>query len=129
MVIFAEQEVSSRSSVTCSPVNDIRLAVEAATLLGRWTLIAQRHATGCSCCPGLGDVTMEQVEGSVLGWLRERGKDDAKRHALLAERGSVTQLLKDCISRSLNEKQEALPALFKDLDEALDHLDKVQSGF
>lgn len=102
-------------------MNDIRLAVEAARLLGRWTLIAERHATGCSCCPGLGDVTMEQVEGSVLGWLRER-------HALLAARGSVTQLLKDCIARGVDEG-EALPPLFRDLDEALDHLEKVQSGF
>jgi len=110
-------------------VNDIRLAIEAAKLLGRWTLIAEAHATGCSCCPGLGDVTMAQVESSVLGWLREQGKDDARRHALLAERGSVTQLLKDCISRSLKEKQDALPPLFKDLGEALDHLEKVQRGF
>ena len=110
-------------------MNDIRLAVEAATLLGRWTLIAEAHATGCSCCPGLGDVTIAQVEGSVLGWLREQAKDDARRDALLAGRGSVTQLLKDCISRSLIEEHEALAPLFKDLDEALDHLEKVQRGF
>ena len=103
-------------------MNDIRLAIDAAKLLGRWTLIAEKHATGCSCCPGLGDVTMEQVEGSVLGWLRER-------HPVLAERGSVTQLLKDCISRSLNAKPDALPPLFKDLGEALDHLEQVQRGF
>lgn len=102
-------------------MNDIRLAVEAAKLLGRWTLIAERHATGCSCCPGLGDVSLEQVEGSVLSWLRER-------HPVLAERGSVTQLLKDCIARSVGER-DMLPPLFKDLDEALDHLEKVQSGF
>ena len=104
-----------------SCVNDIRLAIDAATLLGRWTLIAERHSTGCSCCPGLGDVSIEQVEGSMLGWLRER-------HPVLAERGSVTQLLKDCIARSVPQP-EALPPLFKDLDEALDHLEKVQRGF
>jgi hypothetical protein len=104
-----------------SCVNDIRLAIDAATLLGRWTLIAEKHSTGCSCCPGLGDVSMEQVEGSVLGWLRER-------HPILAARGSVTGLLRDCIARSV-DKPDALPPLFKDLDEALDHLEKVQRGF
>lgn len=103
-------------------MDDIRLAVQAASLLGRWSLIAQRHGNGCSCCPGLGDVTMEQVEGSVLGWLRER-------HPLLRERGSVTQLLKDCISRSLSDEPEALRPLFQDLGEALDHLEQVQRGF
>jgi hypothetical protein len=103
-------------------MNDIRLAIEAAKLLGRWTLIAEWHANGCSCCPGLGDVTMEQVEGSVLGWLRER-------HPLLRERGSVSELLKDCISRSLPDKPEGLRPLFQDLGEALDHLEQVQRGF
>jgi hypothetical protein len=103
-------------------MNDIRLAVDAAKLLGRWTLIAEKHATGCSCCPGLGDVTMEQVEGSVLGWLGER-------HKVLAERSSVTQLLKDCISRSTQEGPDVLQPLFKDLGEALDHLEQVQRGF
>jgi hypothetical protein len=103
-------------------MNDIRLAIDAATLLGRWTLIAEAHTTGCSCCPGLGDVTMEQVEGSVLGWLRER-------HPLLAQRGSVTQLLKDCIARGVPEEADALQILFKDLGEALAHLESVQRGF
>ena len=103
-------------------MNDIRLAIDAAKLLGRWTLIAEAHATGCSCCPGLGDVTMEQVEGSVLGWLRER-------HPLLAERGGITQLLKDCISRSQRSEPDVLQPIFKDLDEALSHLEQVQRGF
>jgi hypothetical protein len=110
-------------------MDDIRLAVQAATLLGRWTLISEKHANGCSCCPGLGDVTMEQVEGSVLGWLRERSKDDAKRHVLLRERGGVTQLLKDCIGRSVPADAPVLQPLFKDLGEALDHLEQVQRGF
>src|SRR5919106_1059009 len=103
-------------------MDDIRLAIDAARLLGRWTLIAEKHATGCSCCPGLGDVTMEQVEGSVLGWLRER-------HPVLAERGSVTGLLRNCISRSEPARREVLQPLFKDLDEALGHLEQVQRGF
>ena len=63
---------------------------------------------------------MEEVEGRVLGWLRER-------HALLAGRASVTQLLKDCVARSV-QPQAALAPLFADLAEALDHLEQVQSG-
>jgi hypothetical protein len=98
-------------------MNDILQAVAAAKLLGRWTLIAERHATGCSCCPGLGEVSMDQVEGSVLGWLRER-------HPVLAERGSVTALLKGCIERKISVDAR----LFQDLAEALDHLERVQAG-
>jgi hypothetical protein len=103
-------------------VDNIQLAIEAAKLLGRWTLIAEKHAGGCSCCPGLGDVTMEQVEGSVVAWLRER-------HPFLANGRSVTALLKDCIARSLPAGAEVLQPLFKDLGEALDHLEQVQRGF
>jgi hypothetical protein len=103
-------------------MNDIRLAIDAAKLLGRWTLIAEAHATGCSCCPGLGDIAIEQVEASVLGWLRER-------HPLLSERGGITQLLKDCISRSESAGSDVLRPIFKDLDEALSHLEQVQRGF
>ena len=99
-------------------MGDVLQAVEAARLLGRWTLIAERHAGGCSCCPGLGDVSMEEVEGRVLAWLRER-------HARLARRGSLTGLLKDCIQR----RTAVDPGLFDDLAEALDHLERMQAGF
>ena len=103
-------------------MNDIQLVIEAAKLLGRWTLIAEKHAGGCSCCPGLGDVTMEQVEGSVVAWLRER-------HPVLENAKGVTGLLRDCIERSRPAGAEVLQPLFKDLGEALDHLEQVQRGF
>ena len=103
-------------------MSDIHLAIDAAKLLGRWTLIADKHSTGCSCCPGLGDVTMEQVEGSVVGWLRER-------HPFLQESRSVTALLRDCIARREPAGAEVLQPLFKDLDEALGHLEQAQRGF
>jgi len=99
----------------------LHLAIEAAKLLGRWTLIAEKHATGCSCCPGLGDVTMDEVEASVVAWLRQR-------HAVLASRQSVTALLKDCIARAEPAGPEVLQPLFSDLDEALGHLEQVQRG-
>lgn len=60
---------------------------------------------------------MEQVEGSLLGWLHER-------HPVLAERGSVTALLKGCIERKLSVDAR----LFEDLAEALGHLERVQGG-
>jgi hypothetical protein len=102
-------------------VDSIHLAIEAAKLLGRWTLIAEKHAGGCSCCPGLGDVTIDQVEGSVVAWLRER-------HPVLENGNSVTGLLKDCIARARPVSAEVLQPLFKDLGEALDHLEQVQRG-
>jgi hypothetical protein len=102
--------------------DSLHLAVEAAKLLGRWTLIAERHATGCSCCPGLGDVTLQEVEGRVVAWLRQK-------HPLFETRESVTGLLRDCIARSQPHGAEVLQPLFKDLDEALGHLEQVQHGF
>jgi hypothetical protein len=102
-------------------MTDLHLAIEAAKLLGRWTLIAEKHATGCSCCPGLGDVTMEQVEGNVAAWLRER-------HALLQNGSSLTALLKNCIVRAEPAGAEVLQPFFKDLDEALGHLEQVQNS-
>jgi hypothetical protein len=103
-------------------MTDLQLAIEAARLLGRWTLIAEQHATGCPCCPGLGDVTLEQVEGNVVGWLRQK-------HPLLEDRESVTGLLKDCIARLQPAGAEVLQPLFRDLDEALAHLEQVQHDF
>jgi hypothetical protein len=103
-------------------VTSVQLAIEAARLLGRWTLIADKHANGCSCCPGLGDVTMDQVEGSVVAWLRER-------HPFLQNGRTVTALLKDCIARSEPAGPDVLRPIFTDLDEALDHLEQVQRGF
>ena len=60
---------------------------------------------------------MGEVESSVLAWLRER-------HPVVAERGGVARLLKDCIERKLRVDA----TLFQDLSEALDHLERVQSG-
>jgi len=109
-------------SIFMASSDSLHFAIEAAKLLGRWTLIAERHATGCTCCPGLGNVTMQQVEGKVFAWLRQK-------HPLLDTRGSVTGLLRDCIARSQPARPEVLQPLFRDLDEALGHLEQVQHGF
>jgi hypothetical protein len=98
-------------------MDDVLQAVEAARLLGRWTLIAERHAGGCSCCPGLGDVSMDEVEARVLAWLGER-------HALAQQPGGLTAMLKACVQG----KHPADAVLFCDLAEALDYLERVQAG-
>jgi hypothetical protein len=57
-----------------------------------------------------------------VGWLRER-------HPFLQEGRSVTALLRDCIARRKPAGAEVLQPLFKDLEEALGHLEQAQRGF
>ncbi len=79
-------------------------------LLGRWTRIVERHGGGCSCCPGLGDVAIDEVERRVTDWLRLEAP--------------FSRLLRECI-----EQRAALPAeLQKHIDEALAELERIQSG-
>ena len=83
-------------------------------LLGRWARIAERHGGGCSCCPGLGDVAIDEVERRVSEWL-------AQRHPLA---GTFSTALRACISDG-----RPLPAgMDADLDEALSHLERIQAG-
>ena len=83
-------------------------------LLGRWARIVERHGGGCSCCPGLGDVAIDEVEKRVTEWLRQRHPLD----------GSFSSVLRACI-----ERRSALPAdLQRDIDEALAELDRIQAG-
>jgi hypothetical protein len=65
---------------------------------------------------------MQEVEGRVVAWLRQK-------HPVFESRDSVTGLLRDCIARSQPQGAEVLQPLFKDLDEALGHLEQVQHGF
>jgi hypothetical protein len=100
---------------------DLELALEATRLLGRWSMISQRHGGGCSCCPGLGDVDMADVERSVLEGLR-------RRHAVLKDRESLAALLRDCVARKGAEKPESLRALFADVGMVIEDLERIQSG-
>jgi hypothetical protein len=83
-------------------------------LLGRWTRIVERHGGGCSCCPGLGDVAIDEVEKRVSDWLRQRHP--------LGE--SFATALRGCIER----RDTLAPGLQKDIDEALAELERIQSG-
>src|SRR5256885_12609685 len=57
--------------------------IQAAMLLGRWTRIAERHGGGCSCCPGLGDVAIDEVERRVSEWLAQRHRLDGTISTML----------------------------------------------
>lgn len=83
-------------------------------LLGRWARIVERHGGGCSCCPGLGDVAIEEVEKRVTAWL-------GRRHSVGA---SFSEMLKQCIAA----RTPLAPELQKDIDEALSELERIQSG-
>jgi hypothetical protein len=100
---------------------DLDTALEAARLLGRWSLISQRHGGGCSCCPGLGDVAMEEVEANLLKALR-------KEHALLEGRRDLGEFLRDCVKRKPLAGSEDLRRLFIDLGGILGDLEQIQRG-
>jgi hypothetical protein len=78
-------------------------------LLGRWTLIAERHAGGCSCCPGLGDIAMDEVERRVAEWI--------------GMKEGVAAYLRRCIAERTGDDRT-----FNGLDEALAELERIQSG-
>ena len=80
-------------------------------LLGRWTRIVERHGGGCSCCPGLGDVAIDEVERRVTAWVAQRHPLDGPFSAAL--RASISE-------------RRSLPAeLYADLDEALSELERT----
>ena len=89
-------------------------AVKAAMLLGRWQLIAERHGGGCSCCPGLGDVAIDEVERRVSAWL-------GARHAI---GNSFAAYLRECI----RARKGLSAGLYADIDEALSELERIQAG-
>ena|SRR6185436_8155463 len=100
-------------------MNSLPVALRAANLLGRWTLVAERHGNGCSCCaPGI-DAPMETVEKSVTDFLK------AKHPAL---KQNVTGLLRECVQRRAELDEAAATPLFEDLSRAIDDLERMQLG-
>ncbi len=83
-------------------------------LLGRWTRIVEHHGGGCSCCPGLGDVAIDEVERRVTAWLAQRHPLDGPFSAALRA--------------SISDRRPLAAALYADLDEALAELERIQAG-
>ena len=97
-------------------------AVEATRLLGRWSLVSQKHEAGCSCCPGLGDVDVADVEKEILADLRAR-------HAGMESVESIGSLLKGFVARNPPDAVRATPALFSDIDRIIGVLEQMQRGW
>ena len=112
---------NSTEAILPRPADNLMAALTATRLLGRWSLVCQRHGGGCSCCPGLGDIDMEEVERLI-------SVDLGKRHALMEDRKGFAELLRQCVSRSLQAEPQALAALLEDIGRGIHELEKVQSG-
>ena len=112
---------NSTEAILPRPADNLMAALTATRLLGRWSLVCQRHGGGCSCCPGLGDIDMEDVERLI-------SVDPGKRHALMQDRKGFAELLRQCVSRSLQAEPQALAALLEDIGRGIHELEKVQSG-
>ncbi|MSQ52271.1 MAG: hypothetical protein EXR28_10305 [Betaproteobacteria bacterium] len=113
--------VATAARTTAPPADFLLAALTATRLLGRWSLVCQRHGGGCSCCPGLGDIDMEEVERLLAVDLR-------KRHSLMQDREGFADLLKQCVARTLNADQQALSDLLEDIGRGINELERVQSG-
>ena len=90
--------------------NDNLLAALTATrLLGRWSMVCNRHGNGCSCCPGLGDIDMTEVERLLT-------KDLRARHTLLKDREGFVEVLRECVGRKFAAGGAELDALLEDVE-------------
>ena len=100
----------------------LSIAVEATRLLGRWSLVSQKHEAGCSCCPGLGDVDVADVEKEILADLRAR-------HEGLEAIDGVGNLLKAFVMRGQPGSVAATPSLLSDIDRIIGVLEQMQRGW
>ena len=114
---------SASTAIGNTSTESLLAALTATRLLGRWSLVCQRHGSGCSCCPaGLGDIDMAEVE-------RLLAKDLRSRHTLMHDREGFAELLKQCVARNFPADGQDLPALLEDIGRAINELERIQSGF
>lgn len=113
---------SDSPPATIDASDPLAIAVEAARLLGRWSLIAQKHEAGCSCCPGLGDVAVADVEQQIL-------KDLRARNPSIGDTATVAELLRSLVMRSSGQPAAAVPALLSDIDRIIGILEQMQRGW
>ena len=111
-------------SAKASSPETLELALEATRLLGRWSMVSQRHGNGCSCCPpGLGDISMDDVEKNIYENLRGT-------HRVLEGKSSLTGVLRDCVARKIApDDVEPMKNLLKDFGGIVNDLEKMQLGF
>jgi hypothetical protein len=107
-------------------------SVEATRLLGKWSLLAQRHlafGAGCAACSRFfGSVQVRDLEQQMLEFLRERHAKKPAIAALLAERaGSVSELLK-AIATLPAKKDEDIEALLADLRRSVESIEELHRG-
>ncbi len=89
------------------------IAIESLRLLGKWTLLSQRHVSadmGCACCTGFGSsMRVQDFEQQILDYLHDKYSAAGNAHvvALLADRaafrhqeaGSIADLLRSLATR------------------------------
>lgn len=96
-------------------------AVQALSLLGKWTRLAQGHvalAAGCSCGVGVTSLRVQDFERDILDFLQ--GK-----HGELAQAPSVADLLRE-LARPGGGKAAAL--VLADLERTIDSFEQQHSG-
>lgn len=108
--------------IPAAAADPLSIAVEATRLLGRWSLVSQKHEAGCSCCPGLGDVAVADVEQEIL-------KDLRARHPDLGDAASVNELLRSFVLRARPGTVAATHALLADIDRIIGMLEQMQRGW
>jgi hypothetical protein len=111
-------------------------AIEAVRLLGKWTLLAQRHlAVGgtCSCCMGFGDARVQDFEQQILDFLNHRHGAKPGIAALLSERagyrptesGSLSDLLRSIATQPESKPAEEIIELLSELGRSLDSIEEL----
>jgi hypothetical protein len=107
------------------------VGVDATRLLGKWSLLAQRHlalGSGCAACSGFfGSVQARDLEQQMLDFLRERHGGKPAAAALLAEcAGSVSELLK-AIATLPKKAQglEEIDVLLSDLRRGIESIEEL----
>jgi hypothetical protein len=87
--------------------------VDAVRLLGRWVRLSQSHVSlsaGCSCGMGYGAVKVQDFEGDILQFLRNR-------HAsLVKDATSIDELLRTVVGRVGTEAKGLLADLERSID-------------
>jgi hypothetical protein len=120
------------------------VAIESMRLLGKWTLLAQRHVSadmGCSCCSGIGgNMRVQDFEQQILDYLHDKYDAAGNQHvvSLLArhaafrreEAGSIADMLRSLATRGVDETGDPAQAadtlvMLGDLGNSIDSFERM----